>query len=85
MVVISSIATVLFLGGWLPPFPNWLAVRVGVAGVRVDPARDLERGWFLVKTFAFLSCTSGSAARFPLLVDSSWRSVEGVLPVSLVT
>ena len=38
MVVISSIATVLFLGGWLPPFPNCLAAALAVAAADVDPA-----------------------------------------------
>src|ERR671924_458223 len=23
MIVVSSVATTLFLGGWMPPFPNW--------------------------------------------------------------
>jgi NADH-quinone oxidoreductase subunit H len=46
MIVVSSVATTLFLGGWLRPFPNvdalaWL---------------DLVPGWmwFLAKTFLFL-------------------------------
>jgi NADH-quinone oxidoreductase subunit H len=46
MIVVSAVATTLFLGGWLRPFPNvaWLAWL------------DLIPGWvwFLLKTFAFL-------------------------------
>ncbi|MCC7417620.1 MAG: NADH-quinone oxidoreductase subunit NuoH [Acidobacteria bacterium] len=46
MIVVSSVATTLFLGGWLRPFPNvaWLGVL------------DLIPGWiwFLVKSFVFL-------------------------------
>jgi len=46
MIVISTVATTLFLGGWLRPLPNveWLA------------ALDVVPGWiwFLLKTFLFL-------------------------------
>jgi len=46
MIVISTIATTVFFGGWLRPFPNvgWLAFL------------DLVPGWmwFLAKTFVFL-------------------------------
>jgi NADH-quinone oxidoreductase subunit H len=46
MIVVSAIATTLFLGGWLRPFPN-----VGVLALL-----DLVPGWiwFLLKTFVFL-------------------------------
>jgi len=46
MIVVSAVATTLFFGGWLRPFPN------------VGPLAflDLVPGWiwFLVKTFVFL-------------------------------
>jgi NADH-quinone oxidoreductase subunit H len=46
MIVVSSVATTLFLGGWLRPFPNveWLAFL------------DLVPPWiwFFLKTFVFL-------------------------------
>ena len=46
MIVVSSVATTLFLGGWLRPFPNveWLSFL------------DLipSWGWFLLKSFFFL-------------------------------
>ncbi|MCL4847951.1 MAG: NADH-quinone oxidoreductase subunit NuoH [Acidobacteria bacterium] len=46
MIVISTVATTLFLGGWLRPLPNveWLS------------ALDVVPGWiwFLLKTFLFL-------------------------------
>ena len=46
MIVVSAVATTLFLGGWLRPFPNvgWLAVL------------DVLPGWiwFLLKTFVFV-------------------------------
>jgi NADH-quinone oxidoreductase subunit H len=46
MIVVSSVATTLFLGGWLRPFPNvaWLGF------LDVVPAWT----WFLVKSFLFL-------------------------------
>ena len=46
MIVVSSVATTLFLGGWLRPFPN------------VDALAFLEFVpswiWFFIKTFVFL-------------------------------
>src|SRR4029077_14445452 len=46
MIVVSSVATTLFLGGWLRPFPN----------VAVLSFLDFVPGWtwFLIKSFLFL-------------------------------
>jgi NADH-quinone oxidoreductase subunit H len=46
MIVVSAVATTLFLGGWLRPFPNVAALGI----------LDYVPGWiwFLGKTFAFL-------------------------------
>jgi NADH-quinone oxidoreductase subunit H len=46
MIVVSSVATTLFFGGWLRPFPNVQALSF----------LDLIPGWiwFLLKTFVFL-------------------------------
>jgi NADH-quinone oxidoreductase subunit H len=46
MIVVSAVATTLFLGGWLRPFPN----------VEALAALDVVPGWiwFLLKTFLFL-------------------------------
>jgi len=46
MIVVSSVATTLFLGGWLRPFPNvaWLSILDIVPGTV----------WFIAKTFLFL-------------------------------
>ena len=46
MIVVSSVVTTLFLGGWLRPFPNvaWLGF------LAIIPSW----GWFLLKSFAFL-------------------------------
>ena len=46
MIVVSAVATTLFLGGWLRPFPNvqWLGFLGIVPGWL----------WFLLKTFCFI-------------------------------
>ncbi len=46
MIVVSSVATTLFLGGWLRPFPNVEAL----AFLGIIPAWI----WFFLKTFVFL-------------------------------
>ena len=46
MIVLSSVATTLFLGGWLRPFPNVEAL----AFLGIVPSWC----WFLLKTFVFL-------------------------------
>jgi NADH-quinone oxidoreductase subunit H len=46
MIVVSSVVTTLFLGGWLPPFPNVPAFRF----LYIVPSW----AWFLIKSFVFL-------------------------------
>jgi len=46
MIVVSSVATTLFLGGWLRPFPSVAAL----AFLDIVPAWT----WFLIKSFLFL-------------------------------
>jgi NADH-quinone oxidoreductase subunit H len=46
MIVVSSVATTLFLGGWLRPFPNVAALRL----LDVVPSWV----WFCAKTFGLL-------------------------------
>ena len=46
MIVVSSVATTLFFGGWLRPFPNVAALHF----LGVVPSWM----WFLVKSFVFL-------------------------------
>jgi NADH-quinone oxidoreductase subunit H len=46
MIVVSSVATTLFLGGWLRPFPNVAAL----AFLDFVPSWT----WFLIKSFLFL-------------------------------
>ena len=82
MVVISSIATVLFLGGWLPPFPHWLAaVWASPALAWIPPI-----AWFVLKMAAFLFVYIWFRGTFPRyrfdqLMDLGWKVF---IPVSLV-
>ena len=46
MIVVSSVATTLFFGGWLRPFPNW----EWTALLDIIPSWT----WFLLKSFVFL-------------------------------
>jgi NADH-quinone oxidoreductase subunit H len=46
MIVVSSVVTTLFLGGWLPPFPNVRAFHL----LYYVPSW----AWFLIKSFVFL-------------------------------
>ncbi|MQA31280.1 MAG: NADH-quinone oxidoreductase subunit NuoH [Luteitalea sp.] len=46
MIVVSSVATTLFFGGWLRPFPNWAALSF----LDFIPSWT----WFLIKSFVFL-------------------------------
>jgi NADH-quinone oxidoreductase subunit H len=46
MIVVSSVVTTLFLGGWLPPFPNVPAFHF----LYYVPSW----AWFLIKSFVFL-------------------------------
>jgi NADH-quinone oxidoreductase subunit H len=46
MIVVSSVVTTLFLGGWLPPFPNTPALHF----LYYVPSWM----WFFLKSFAFL-------------------------------
>jgi NADH-quinone oxidoreductase subunit H len=77
MVVISSVATVLFLGGWLRPFPNVGAL----AFLDVIPPFI----WFAAKVGFFLFCYIWFRATFPRyrfdqLMALGWKVL---LPVSL--
>jgi NADH-quinone oxidoreductase subunit H len=77
MVVISSVATVLFLGGWLRPFPNVGAL----AFLDVVPPFI----WFAAKVGFFLFCYIWFRATFPRyrfdqLMALGWKVL---LPVSL--
>jgi NADH-quinone oxidoreductase subunit H len=57
MIVISAVATTVFFGGWLPPFPNvsWLSFLSFVPGWT----------WFMLKTFLFLYLFLQVRATYP--------------------
>jgi NADH-quinone oxidoreductase subunit H len=57
MIVVSAVATTLFLGGWLAPFPNvpWLSFLGLVPGW----------AWFMLKVFLFLYGFLWVRATFP--------------------
>ncbi len=75
MITISAVATTLFFGGWLPPFPNWLPFLGVVPGVV----------WFLLKVSFFLFVYIWFRATFPRyrfdqLMALGWKVL---IPLSL--
>jgi len=78
MVVVSSVATVLFFGGWLRPFPNVAALAF------LDVVPPVL--WFLLKMGAFLFAYIWFRGTFPRyrfdqLMALGWKVF---IPVSLV-
>jgi NADH-quinone oxidoreductase subunit H len=78
MVVVSSVATVLFFGGWLRPFPNVAALAF------LDVVPPVV--WFLLKMGAFLFCYIWFRGTFPRyrfdqLMALGWKVF---IPISLV-
>jgi len=57
MIVVSSVATTLFFGGWLRPFPNVAALSF----LDIVPSW----GWFCLKTFGLLYLFIWIRATFP--------------------
>ncbi len=82
MIVVSSVATVLFFGGWLPPFPNLLAPLWASPVLAWIPPVF----WFLLKVAGFLFLYLWMRATFPRyrfdqLMRIGWKVF---IPVSLV-
>ncbi len=81
MIVVSSVATTLFLGGWLRPFP----------GVSALSFLDIIPGWtwFLVKSFVFLYIFIWVRAtlpryRYDQLMRIGWKVLIPLAIVNLV-
>ncbi len=81
MIVVSSVVTTLFLGGWLPPFPNTAVFRV----LYYIPSWM----WFFVKSFAFLYLFIWIRAtlpryRYDQLMRLGWKVLIPLAIVNLV-
>jgi NADH-quinone oxidoreductase subunit H len=81
MIVVSSVATTLFLGGWLRPFPNIEALSF----------LDIIPGWtwFLIKSFVFLYIFIWVRAtlpryRYDQLMRIGWKVLIPLAIVNLV-
>ncbi len=76
MIVISAVATTLFLGGWLPPFPHLLPFLNVVPGIV----------WFFLKVVVFLFAYIWFRGTFPRyrfdqLMDLGWK---WMIPLALL-
>jgi NADH-quinone oxidoreductase subunit H len=60
MILVSTLCSVMFLGGWLSPVPAALAVAVGLPWLAAD-----SFGWLLVKMFVVVSSFLWFRATFP--------------------
>jgi NADH-quinone oxidoreductase subunit H len=83
MIVVSSVAVTLFLGGWLRPFPNVEALSF--LDLAFLPAGLAGLIWFSVKLFAFLFMYIWFRGTFPRyrfdqLMDLGWK---WLIPLSL--
>jgi NADH-quinone oxidoreductase subunit H len=81
MIVVSSVVTTLFLGGWLPPFPNTPALHV----LYYLPSW----AWFLIKSFVFLYLFIWIRAtlpryRYDQLMNIGWKVLIPLAIVNLV-
>src|SRR5438132_5714584 len=81
MIVVSSVVTTLFLGGWLPPFPNvsWAHFLYYVPSWM----------WFFLKSFAFLYLFIWIRAtlpryRYDQLMRLGWKVLMPVAIANLV-
>jgi len=81
MIVVSSVATTLFLGGWLRPFPNVAALSF----LGIVPSWM----WFLIKSFLFLYFFIWIRAtlpryRYDQLMRLGWKVLIPLAIVNLV-
>ena len=71
MIVISAVATTLFLGGWLRPFPNWDGARLPRRGARGRSGSSLKVVVFLFVYIWFRG--TFPRYRFDQLMDLGWK------------
>jgi len=81
MIVVSSVATTLFLGGWLRPFPNVAALSF----LGIIPGWM----WFLIKSFVFLYIFIWVRAtlpryRYDQLMNIGWKVLIPLAIINLV-
>src|SRR4029079_8822148 len=81
MIVVSSVATTLFLGGWLRPFPNVEALSF----LGIIPGWM----WFLIKSFIFLYVFIWVRAtlpryRYDQLMNIGWKVLIPLAIANLV-
>ncbi|OFW29772.1 MAG: NADH-quinone oxidoreductase subunit H [Acidobacteria bacterium RIFCSPLOWO2_02_FULL_65_29] len=81
MIVVSSVVTTLFLGGWLPPFPNVAAFGF----LYYVPSW----AWFLLKSFVFLYLFIWIRAtlpryRYDQLMNLGWKVLIPIAIANLV-
>ena len=81
MIVVSSVVTTLFLGGWLPPFPNTPLLHF----LYYVPSW----AWFLIKSFVFLYIFIWIRAtlpryRYDQLMNIGWKVLIPLAIANLV-
>jgi NADH-quinone oxidoreductase subunit H len=76
MVVLSAVASVLFLGGWAAPFPSMQAP----GGIELGPIWLIGKAWLLVFTHMWLRWTL-PRLRVDQLMYVAWKVL---LPIALV-
>jgi len=78
MFVISSVASVLFLGGWWTPLPSEILQHIGPIGL--GPVWLIAKAWFLVFVMMWLRWTL-PRLRVDQLMYVAWKVL---LPISMV-
>jgi len=80
MLVVSSTAAVLFLGGWHSPFPNGFLDTIPGTAIPLGPFWLIGKAWFLMFVQAWLRWTL-PRIRVDQLMYVAWKVL---LPISMV-